>query len=147
MEFKSIKNYKKLDVPTKKESKNKLLSFLLENKTLTVSSIIIFLINNKSFAIIDTFTAGIAPVEIPGGLSYEPTPFEIFMDIAPITIVFSIITFIIFNIISNKKYAKILNHEEEEIFKKKKRKNLIIISVSILLLWIITSFVIFKLGY
>ena len=37
MEIKPIKNYKKIDVPTQKDSKSNLIRFLIENKSFTLS--------------------------------------------------------------------------------------------------------------
>lgn len=146
MELKPIKNYKKLDIPTQKESKNKILNFLIENKKITIPTIFMLLICNKSFAIMPQDTI-LLPT--PGVLQYEPTPLEKYLtileDLAIPAILISIISIFIFNIVSNKKYEKILNHDEEKIFKKKKIRNTIILIIILLLVWLLSSFIIYNL--
>lgn len=150
MELKPIKNYKKLDVPTKKDSKSNLIRFLIENKSFTLSLTLLILITNmkKTLAMPQELT-GDVQITTPGVLKYEPTPFEhyftIFEALAIPTILTSIITIFIYNIVSNKKYEKILNHEEEKIFNKKKRKTTIIIFITLFIIWLLASFIIYKL--
>lgn len=150
MELKPIKNYKKIDVPTQKDSKSKLISFLIENKRLTLPLTLLFLITNmKNTLAMPQELMGDVPLTTPGVLEYEPTPFEhyftIFESLAIPTILTTIITIFIYNIVSNKKYEKILNHDEEEIFNKKKRKSTIIIFITLFIIWLLTSFIIYML--
>ena len=140
MEFKAIN--KKNTIPTIKESKYKLLNFLIENKKLTISAILLTIIDYKTFAISESIVplAGDLPLYNP------PSFFDILGSLAPFTIIFSLVTFFIFNIISNKKYEKLLNHEDELLFKKKKFKKLLFIFGIIIFLWLTISFVLYSLS-
>lgn len=147
MEFKAVNKKEKVRYATKNEKTNKLYTLLIETKKITIPAVIMLLINKNCYAIeeplsgdIQILVPGIQPIYTP------PNPLDIFKSFTPFVLAITLITLVIFNIISNKKYEKILNHDDEKIFKKKKIKKMLFILGIILALWIITTLVLYKLS-
>lgn len=141
MELKAIKIIQKPEYETVSERKNKLFKFIIENKKISIPTMIMLLIYNKSFAMVDLEniqpTMGILPY-------YEPTLFEKYIDISENFVpIITITILIIFNIITIRKYKKNSVDEVEKKYKKKLLKNNLIILAGIFILWVILAFILY----
>ena len=143
MQIKPIKDYKKLNVPTQKESKSKLLNFLIENKKLMPALTLLLLITNiKNTFAISTELSGDIQVT-PGVLAYEVQFIDIFVNLTPFVIILALITLIIYNTKANKQQKNLTVENEKATFKKQRIIKNILILTSIILLWLISSFILY----
>lgn len=143
MELKPIKNYKKIDVPTQKDSTSNLIRFLIENKSFTLSLTLLILITNmKNTFAITTEIMGDLPIITSGLYPTEVRFIDVLEKLSPYAIILSLITLITYNVRANKTQKTLTLENEKATFKKQRIQENIIILISITLLWLFSSFII-----
>lgn len=141
MQIKSIKETIKPNYPTNNERKSSFIKFLFENKKITLSLALAFLINSKKIVLASGgFPVEIGEIEmIPGEQPIFPRYLGLAQWVCYAVALGFLIYKIIFNIINHKKYKE-LSAEEQKDFKKKHIKSAIIKILIILIIGTLLGF-------